>query len=325
MTSLTADRLDQSALPIIDISGLRGDASDRRSVTAQLRKASLDTGFFYVVGHGVPATLIEQVFAEAKRFFDRPMDEKLRIKATDLRCLHGYEPLRAQTLEPGSPPDLKEGFLMGLDLPSEHPMVIQDPANYGPNQWPAGLPGFEPVMSAYFQEMLRVSQEVLRALALTLDVPTDYFDTFCDTPVTTLRLLHYPTQPEKPLPGEKGCGAHTDWGAVTILLQDDAGGLQVLSRDRGWVQAPPVAGSFVVNLGDLMGRWTNNLYRSTMHRVINTSGRARYSVPFFFDGRSDFRVSCIPSCLADGDSPHFPPVTVQGHLVEMTQRTYSAA
>jgi isopenicillin N synthase-like dioxygenase len=242
-----------------------------------------------------------------------------------LRCLHGYEPLRAQTLEPGSPPDLKEGFLIGLDLPLEHPAVIQDPANYGPNQWPAGVPDFKPVMAAYFREMLRVSQEVLRGLALTLEVPADYFDEFCDTPVSTLRLLHYPTQPEKPLPGEKGCGAHTDWGAVTILLQDDAGGLQVLSRDRGWVHATPVAGSVVVNLGDLMGRWTNNLYRSTMHRVINTSGRARYSVPFFFDGRSDFRVACIPSCLADGDSPRFPPVTVQGHLVEMTQRTYAAA
>jgi isopenicillin N synthase-like dioxygenase len=325
MISLTADRLDESSLPIIDISGLRGDASDRQSVLAQLRKASLDTGFFYVVGHGVPATLIEQVFAAAKAFFDRPMDEKLRIKAADLKCLHGYEPLRAQTLEPGSPPDLKEGFLLGLDLPFAHPMVIQDPANYGPNQWPAGVPDFEPVMSAYFQEMLRVSQEVLRGLALTLDVPTDYFDEFCDTPVSTLRLLHYPTQPEKPLPGEKGCGAHTDWGAVTILLQDDAGGLQVLSRDHGWVHATPVAGSFVVNLGDLMGRWTNNVYRSTMHRVINTSGRARYSVPFFFDGRSDFRVACIPSCLADGDSPRFPTVTVQGHLVEMTRRTYAAA
>lgn len=325
MISLTADRLDQSALPIIDISGLQGDASDRQSVLAQLRKASLDTGFFYVVGHGVPPTLIEQVLAEAKAFFDRPMDEKLRIKAADLRCLHGYEPLRAQTLEPDSPPDLKEGFLMGHDLPLEHPMVVRDPANYGPNQWPAGVPDFKPVMSAYFQEMLRVSQEVLRGLALTLDVPTDYFDEFCDAPVSTLRLLHYPTQLEKPLPGEKGCGAHTDWGAVTILLQDDAGGLQVLSRDGGWVHATPVAGSFVVNLGDLMGRWTNNVYRSTMHRVINTSGRARYSVPFFFDGRSDFRVACIPSCLADGDSPRFPPVTVQEHLVEMTRRTYAAA
>jgi isopenicillin N synthase-like dioxygenase len=325
MTALNADHVHASALPVIDISGLSGDAAGRKSVVAELRKAALDTGFFYIVGHGVPVALIDQVFAQAKAFFDQPTEEKLRIKAADMKCLHGYEPLRAQTLEPDSPPDLKEGYLMGLDLPLDHPVVVRDPANYGPNQWPAGIPDFEPVMTAYLQEMLRVSQQVLRALALTLDVPEDYFSAFCDMPVSTLRLLHYPTQPEKPLPGEKGCGAHTDWGAVTILLQDNAGGLQVLSRDNRWIHATPIPGSFVVNLGDLMGRWTNNLYRSTLHRVINTSGRARYSVPFFFDGRFDFRVGCIPSCLAEGDSPRFAPVTVQEHLIEMTQRTYAAA
>jgi len=314
MTALNDDHAHAAALPLIDISGLAGDASARHAVVAQLRKAALDTGFFYIVRHHVPAALIEQVFAQAKALFDRPMEDKLGIRAANMKCLHGYEPLRAQTLEPGAPPDVKEGYLMGLDLPLDHPVVRRDPSNYGPNQWPVGLPVFADVMSAYFQEMLRVSQQVLRALALTLDLAECYFDAFCDTPVSTLRLLHYPTQPEQPLPGEKGCGAHTDWGAVTILLQDDAGGLQVRSRDNRWIDATPIPGSFVVNLGDLMGRWTNNLYRSTMHRVINTSGRARYSVPFFFDGRFDFRVECIPGCLAAGDCPRFAPVTVQEHL-----------
>lgn len=325
MTALSADHADAAALPLIDISGLAGDASARQAVVAQLRKAAVGSGFFYIVRHGVPAALIAQVLAQAKALFDRPMEEKLRIKAANMKCLHGYEPLRAQTLEPGAPPDLKEGYLMGLDLPLDHPVVLRDPTNYGPNQWPDGIAEFEAVMSAYFQEMLRVSQQVLRALALTLDLAEGYFDAFCDTPVSTLRLLHYPIQPDKPLPDEKGCGAHTDWGAVTILLQDDAGGLQVRSRDNRWIDATPIPGSFVVNLGDLMGRWTNNLYRSTLHRVINTSGRARYSVPFFFDGRFDFRVECIASCLAAGDGPRFPPVTVQEHLIEMTRRTYAAA
>lgn len=325
MISPSADHARLAALPLIDISGLAGDAAARQAVVVQLRKAALDTGFFYIVRHGVPAALIEQVFAKSKALFDRPMEEKLRIKAANMKCLHGYEPLRAQTLEPGAPPDVKEGYLMGLDLPLDHPVVLRDPGNYGPNQWPAGIPDFEAVMSIYFQEMLRVSQQVLRALALTLDLAESYFDAFCDTPVSTLRLLHYPTQPEKPLPDEKGCGAHTDWGAITILLQDDAGGLQVRSPDDRWIDATPIPGSFVVNLGDLMGRWTNNLYRSTMHRVINTSGRARYSVPFFFDGCFDFRVECIPSCLAAGDCPRFAPVTVKEHLIEMTRRTYAAA
>jgi isopenicillin N synthase-like dioxygenase len=325
MTSKHADHVQETALPLIDISRLHGNATERQAMLAELRKASLDTGFFYITGHGVPPALIAQMFAQSKTFFGRPMEEKLRVNAANTPCRHGYEPLREQTLEPDTPPDVKEGYLMGLDLPSDHPIVRLDPDNYGPNQWPQGLDAFAPVMTDYFQEMLRVSQEVLYALAFTLDLPPDYFDAFCDMPVSTLRLLHYPTQPEKPLPGEKGCGAHTDWGAVTILLQDDAGGLQVQSGTRGWIHATPIPGSFIVNIGDLMARWTNNLYRSTVHRVINTSGRDRYSIPFFFDGRWDFRVACIPSCLAAGDSPRFAPVTVQEHLVEMVRRTYAAA
>ena len=192
MTTGDSDRQSDTALPIIDISGLRGDGSVRRAVLAGLRKASLDTGFFYVVGHGVAAELIARIFAQAKAFFDRPMEEKLRIKAADSRCFHGYEPLRAQTLEPGTPPDVKEGYLMGLDLPLGHPAVTRDPGHYGPNRWPGGMTDFEPAMTAYFREVRRVAEEVLRALALTLELPADYFDEFSDTPVATLRLLHYP-------------------------------------------------------------------------------------------------------------------------------------
>jgi isopenicillin N synthase-like dioxygenase len=277
-----------------------------------------------VVGHGVPAELIARTFAEAKAFFDRPMEEKLQIKAADSHCFHGYEPLRAQTLEPGTPPDVKEGFLMGLDLPEDDPAVKRDPRHYGPNRWPAALSDFKPAMTDYFREVRRVAEEVLSALAITLDLPADYFALFSETPVATLRLLHYPPQPGNPLPDEKGCGAHTDWGAVTILLQDDAGGLQVRYRDR-WIDAKPIPGSFVVNIGDLMARWTNERYQSTLHRVINKSGRPRYSIPFFFDGSSNYRVACIPSCIAAGDSPRFAPVTVQEHLAEMVRRSYAAA
>jgi isopenicillin N synthase-like dioxygenase len=323
MSMLTADRAGTGKLPVIDISGLRGAAAERAAVARELRTACTDTGFFYVTGHGTPPALIEEVFRQSQLFFALPDAQKLHLVTDKSACRRGYEASRSQTLEPGAPPDLKEGFLAGRDLPSDHPAVRNDPVNHGPNQWPQRLPRFKEVMTSYFDEMMRVSGTLMAGLALSLDLDEDYFDDFCNTPIAILRLLHYPPQPPNPAPGEKGCGAHTDWGGITVLLQDAAGGLQVLGPDGFWIAAPPVAGTFVVNIGDLFARWTNNLYRSTVHRVINTSGRDRYSAPFFFDGRSDHLVSCLPTCYPAGGSRYFPDVTVRGHLDEMVRRTYA--
>ena len=161
-------------------------------------------------------------------------------------------------------------------------------------------------------------------LALALDLPQDFFDDFCQQPLSTLRLLHYPPQPPNPEPGEKGCGAHTDFGGVTILLLDDNPGLQGwdAANDR-WINAEPIPGTFVVNLGDMIARWTNDRYRSTLHRVVNTSGAERYSVPFFYSGNPDHEVSCLPSCLTEGDQPHHPPTTVETHLMELYRWTFA--
>lgn len=306
-------------LPIIDVSGLRSDAIARRAVARELRAACVDKGFFYIKGHGVPPALTEAMVAQSRAFFALPMEQKLALNFANSSCRHGYEPLRAQTLEPDAPPDLKEGFLTGEDLAADHPTVLNDPLNVGPNQWPPQLPSLKEVMLSYLTEMKGLSKTLMRGLALSLDLEETYFDDFCRDPILTLRLLHYPPQPANPEPNEKGCGAHTDWGGITILLQDDAGGLQV-QEDGEWVSAPPVPGTFNVNIGDLFARWTNNVYRSTLHRVVNISGRDRYSVPFFLDGRSDHLVSCIPSCA--GAARHFPDTTVRGHLEEMVRRSY---
>jgi isopenicillin N synthase-like dioxygenase len=325
MSILTGERADTRTIPLIDISGLQGTAAERHAVVDKLRAACTDTGFFYITGHGLPGSLIEQVLSQSHQFFALPAEQKLAIASDKSPCRHGYEPMRKQTLEPGAPPDVKEGYLAGEDLASDHPAVQNDPVNIGPNQWPEQLPQFKQVMTTYTEEMKRISGMVMAGLALSLDLPEDYFEDFCSMPILTLRLLHYPPQPPNPAPGEKGCGAHTDWGGITLLLQDDAGGLQVQAADGSWIPAPPIAGTFIVNIGDLFARWTNNLYRSTVHRVINVSGRDRYSVPFFFDGPSDHLVSCIPTCLPTGAVPHFPDITVRGHLEEMVRRTYAAA
>ncbi len=319
-----AQRVSAGSLPVIDVSGLSAsDPEVRRAVGAALRDACLDKGFFYCMHHGVPAGLIDAVFAETEALFDLPLDTKMAIEKGRSSCNRGYEVLGGQVLEAGGLPDRKEGFYIGVELAEDDPRVKAGRFNRGPNQWPTDMPGFKPVMNAYFAAMLDLGERLMRGIALSLELPEGYFDGFCRDTLATLRLLHYPPQrPDAPT-GEKGAGAHTDFGGLTMLLQDEVGGLQVYDNaSQGWIHADPIAGAFVVNLGDMISRWTNDTYRSTLHRVINTSGRERYSIPFFFPGNPDFEVRCIPSCLAVGEQPKYPPTTVEGHLQAMYRKTY---
>jgi isopenicillin N synthase-like dioxygenase len=236
----------------------------------------------------------------------------------------GYEVLGGQVLEAGAPPDRKEGYYIGLELPARAIRALPPGRfNRGPNVWPADLPGFEPTMAGYFEAMRRLSERLMKGIALSLDLSEDYFDTFKKDPVATLRLLHYPPQREDAAPNEKGAGAHTDWGALTLLLQDEVGGLQVFDKNTDeWIHADPVPGTFVVNLGDALAHWTNDMYKSTLHRVVNASGRERYSVPYFYDGDADYEVVCIPTCLKPGEEPKYAPITVEGHLMNMYRKSY---
>lgn len=313
-----------SALPLIDISGLRShDPVDQHLVAEQLRQACEQRGFFYITGHGIDPALISSLFAASQRFFDLPMTEKLAVDKKLSRCNRGYEPLRAQTLESGAPPDLKESFYAGAEVAANDARVLAGRFNTGPNQWPETLPDFRAVMQNYYQAAYDLGATIVRGLALSLGVPVSHFDGYLKEAAATLRLLHYPPQPANPEPGEKGCGEHTDFGGVTLLLQDEAGGLQVWDKNLGsWIDAPPVPGAFVVNIGDLFARWTNDRYVSTLHRVINVSGRERYSVPFFFTGNPLHKVECIPTCLDEGELPRYPAVTVEQHQIECYRRTY---
>ena len=323
MTAYKAEHVVESALPIIDVSALRGgDADARRAVGREFRRACLDLGFMYVVGHGVDRALRADVLAQSAAFFAISDEKKLAIDMSLSPYNRGYEPLGGQTLEDGAPPDLKEGFYIGEEISLDHARLREGSFNLGPNQWPANLPGFETTMMTYYAEMLALGETLMRGIALSLGLEEDYFADFCRDPLTALKLLHSPPQPANPDPGEKGCGAHTDFGGITMLMQDDNGGLQVLGKDGRWLHARPVPDAYVVNLADMISRWTNDMYRSTLHRVINVSGKERYSVPFFFSGRPAHEVVALDCCLADGETPKYPPTTVEQHMRDMYARTY---
>ncbi len=323
---LIAAEISRNQLPIIDVSGLSSSKLEKRKAVAdKMRAACVSNGFFYIADHGVPQGLIEAVQEQTRAFFDQSEDDKCKVSKALSNCNRGWEPLKAQALDVTAPPDLKETYYMGLELPLDHPAVVAGKFNHGPNLWPQDMPGFKPTMRAYHAAMRDLSERIMIGLALSLDLPEDYFEGFNRDPLSTLRLLYYPPHPVDALAGQAGAGAHTDYGALTLLLQDSNGGLQVRDAGSTWIHATPVPGTFVFNIGDAIARWTNDLYRSTVHRVVNVSGKSRYSIPFFYSGNADHLLECIPGCLKPGEVAKYPTATVAEHMMQMYQRSYGAA
>jgi isopenicillin N synthase-like dioxygenase len=322
---LGARRVEQAAIPAIDIAGLwSAKPASRESVGRKIRQAAIETGFFYISGHQLPDDLVAATFREARLFFDQPIEAKRQVDHSLSPCRRGYDALRELPADAGAPPDLKESFSIGPELSVDDPRVVAGRLDHGPNLWPEALPAFRPTVTGYLAAMQAVGCRLLGGIALSLGLAEDHFATFCREPIATLRLLHYPPQPQNALPGEKGAGAHTDWHALTILLQDDVGGLQLYDRRFGWVPAPPVPGTLIVNIGDMLSRWTNDLFRSTVHRVINASSRERYSIPFFLGGNPDQPIEALPGCYGPDNPPRYPATTAEGHLREMQAQAFGA-
>jgi isopenicillin N synthase-like dioxygenase len=326
MSDFQATQISANKLPVIDVSGLSSSKpEDRAAVGAAIRAACIDNGFFYVSDHGIPQGLIDAVQAQTKALFDLPIEQKRKVSKALSSCNRGWEPLEAQSLDLDAPPDLKETFYMGLELPLDHPAVVAGKFNCGPNIWPADMLEFKPTMRGYHAAMRDLGERLMVGLALSLDLPENYFDDLNRDPLSTLRLLHYPPHPADAKAGQAGAGAHTDYGVLTLLLQDANGGLQVKDSDDSWIHAPPIAGTFIVNIGDAIARWTNDIYRSTVHRVVNVSGNRRYSVPFFYSGNADHPIKCLPNCLKPGETPKYEEATIAEHMMQMYQKSYGAA
>jgi isopenicillin N synthase-like dioxygenase len=280
------------SLPIVDMS------EDRVAVAGALREAATASGFFYLVNHGVPARLLDDMMRQARCLFGQDLGAKLAIEADRPSGL-GYGIMGPRTSDGGPGPNAKEEFYYSRD---------NVPGLNEANRWPEGLPGFRDTLATYSEELHALAGRTMGLLAESIGLAPTHFEAFCADPIATIRLVRYPAEGAK-------AGAHTDFGALTFLLQDESGGLQVFDKAADqWIDATPVPGSFVVNLGDLFEIWTNRTYRSSLHRVVHTTGRDRYSIPFFLNGAADYVVECLPQFLKAGERPALPPTTPSKRL-----------
>ena len=324
-----------NAIPVIDVAPFfGGSAMDKANVADDVRNACEGLGFLVVTGHGVPEQTISRLYEEAIKFFDLPLEEKNRIRKPAGTAYKGYGAMGVKTIgkhiNPTLKPSLHESFAIGpLDF-TDDPYFMSPEAgnNFSANLWPERPASLQPAMIEYYREMETLAEKLLAVFAHILDVPTSYFAARTDKHNSILRTIHYPGLDTPPAEGEERSGAHSDTTAITILRVDDApGGLQVLLPNGAWLDVPKIPGAFIINIGDIMMRWTNDRFVSTMHRVVNPPDgmgltARRMSIPFFFMPNYDAVIECIPSCIGEGAK--YPPIESGKLLSARYAATYAA-
>ncbi len=303
-------------IPIIDLDG--------DNVVDEFRTAYRDVGFAYLTGHGIAQTLVDEVFAATHEFHALPLATKMLIELNELH--RGFIPINTSTdrksaLAKVRKPNQSESFMMMREAGSDDPEVRAGAYLAGPNQWPT-LPGFREAVVAYEGAMLQLAQQLTELVAVVLNDADRVVPRSFERPTTWLRLLHYPPQPPATPDDVYGSAPHTDFGFITLLAQDDVGGLQVQSPGGQWLDAPPRAGTFVMNVGQMLHQWSNGILRATPHRVINRSGRERYSVPFFYDPNVATQIGPLPSCVDSDNPPKFESIVFGEYLRTELQAGY---
>jgi isopenicillin N synthase-like dioxygenase len=313
------------AIPTIDLSPLQnGSERERRDVARQIDSACTDIGFFMVVGHSVPLDLIKTTRQRAIDFFALPDAEKMKVQRPPSKISRGYNWVgdRSVSYSMGhaAPPDIQEAFAFGPDgVAALSSKVDKTSAQmYAPNIWPDHTPAFKDTMLAFHTAMSALASRVLRAMAMALEVNEDYFAGKFDRRPSVARLIRYPAVTQMPLPGQLRAGAHTDYGVMTFVRGDDTpGGLQVKHRHGDWIDVHIPPDAFVCNIGDLMMRWSNDRWVSTLHRVAVPPPEAapsdRISLVYFESPNPDATIRCFPSCVGSGEK--YPPITVADHYL----------
>lgn len=320
MSYATATDIQRDTIPVIDISPLPdGEPQACRALAAQIQAAAEAVGFFYVRGHGVPAPLIADAFRVSREFFDLAPQMKDRVRVSDKK--RGYIPPRTARMTGATTRDFRETFLWGREFDARTLADLAAVPLMGPNQWPDFPPAMQPALSAYFEACIALGRRLLRLFALALDIEPDYFSHGFERTMSRGSTLYYPPQSAEQGAEQFGIGPHTDWGVLTLLYQDQVGGLQVCGRNGEWLAAHPIDNTFVVNVGDCLERWTNRRFLSNGHRVVNASGRGRQAIAVFVD--PDFDTAIVP-VVKPGEAAHYPPTTCGAQVLESFRKAYGS-
>ncbi|KAF1991217.1 Clavaminate synthase-like protein [Aulographum hederae CBS 113979] len=318
-------------IPIIDLSpSFSQSLSSRKAVAAQIHSACTTTGFFYITHHSIPQSTLFNTLSLASRFFDilsPAQKDAIHMKNSSLH--RGYEPASYTTIAGDA--ETKEGFNWGYEASLDPSggdgryIELDGSTRTDANLWPSeeDLPGFKDGIKEYYGAVLQLARHLFRLFALSLDLDESYFDEVMTHPGGIARLLKYPSAAAKNGVNdaggeveEVGLGAHTDYECFTLLLSSSTPGLEILSPSNTWIRAEPVPDSFIVNVADFLMRWTNGVYKSTIHRVVNRSQEERYSVPFFFSINYDAMVETLPTCVSDNNPAKFAPIKAGEYILE---------
>ncbi len=311
--------IDIGDIPVVDIAVLHGARdADIDAVGQQLRQAAETVGFFYIRNHGIPDDLIERTFAVANKFFASPIERKREATITPHH--RGFLEIGGSTMEGQAHADRKESFVWGRDVALDDPDIFPGDTLTAPNNWPAFLPEMRDILNAYLSAANRCGAKMLKALAASLGIEHDYFIRSFDRPISRGALVHYPPQAPDLGADHFGVSPHTDFGCMTLLCQDMTGGLRVQSRRGEWLTAHPIEGTLVVNVGDLLARWTNDRFQSTRHAVVNTSGAERLSIPVAVD--PNWETAIEPVTLA-GENAHYPSVRCGDYIVGRFDKSFA--
>ncbi len=272
-----------ASIPVIDMEGIRkGGRPELEHAAREIRAACTTSGFFYVKNHGVPQGTVDGAVQAAREFFAHPVDTKRRVAVNQRH--RGFHAIGGATMYEATKPDLKEFFSIGLELPEDDPSVLAGEALRGPNNWPDFMPSLRPALYGYYEAMGVCGAHLLRAVAVSLEIDEHFFASRYTKRMQRTQMVYYPPQPSDAAADQFGVAPHTDYGCITLLWQDNNGGLQVRERStQSWIDAPPIDGTLVINVGDLLARWSNDRFKSTPHRVVNRSGRERHSIATFYD------------------------------------------